>query len=110
VLERCSIRPGTVAAIDGDRALVTVRPITWDGARLSDGDEVDGWYRLGAEGVRIADPTVGDRVAVHWDWVCERLDGMRERRLRRWTNHSRRLAERGLTEVPFVSVTERDVS
>ena len=105
VLERCSIRPGTVAAVEGDRALVSVQPLTWDGLQFGNGEEVSGWYELGSDGVLWTDPRVGDRVAVHWNWVCDRLDRMRERRLERWTAHSRRLAARCLEGVPVITTS-----
>jgi len=107
VLTRCAIRTGRVAALDGDRALVSVRTLTWDGERFGDGPETDDWYRIGSDGVTTADVAVGDRVAVHWDWVCERLDRMRERRLTRWTDHARRLGERVLAGLPLEGTTHR---
>ncbi|HEX9977452.1 MAG TPA: DUF6390 family protein [Acidimicrobiia bacterium] len=106
VLERCSIRAGTVATVDGDRALVSVQSLAWDGVRFDEGDAVDGWYKLGAEGIRTTEPRVGERVAVHWDWVCDRLDRVRERRLAGWTAHARRLAERGLQGIPFTAAAQ----
>lgn len=105
VLERCSIRPGTVAGLEGDRALVSVRTLTWDGVAFGEGEEVDQWFRLGADGIRVTLPSIGERVAVHWDWVCDRLDRMRERRLVKWTAHAKRLAEQGLEGVPFAAAT-----
>ncbi len=107
VLMRCSIRTGRVAALDAERALVSVPSLTWDGERFDDGDEADGWYRVGADGVTTAEVAVGDRVAVHWDWVCERLDRMRERRLARWTDHARRLGEQVLAGLPLEDTTHR---
>lgn len=54
--------------------------------RLSLGAEQDdpADYRV-PEGAFVADLTVGDRVAVHWDFVCDRLDPDRVERLRRQT-------------------------
>ena len=103
VLERCSIRPGTVEDIEVERALVSVRPLTWDGTHIGEGDIVTGWFRLGTKGVQTIETAIGDRVAVHWDWVCGRLDPLRERRLTRWTEHCRRLAEQGLTGISFAA-------
>ena len=105
VLERCSIRPGTVTAVDDDKALVSVRPLAWDGETFGYGDDVDTWFRLGADGIRVTEARVGERVAVHWDWVCDRLDRMRERRLTRWTAHCRHLAERGLAGLPLATTS-----
>lgn len=74
MLDRCRVRWGTVQSVDGDRAQVLVRPLTWDGAALGLG-EPDGltcrWARAGEEFVRGLAP--GDLVSVHWDWICDRL-------------------------------------
>jgi len=97
VLELCSIRVGTVEAVEAERVLASVRPLTWDGTHIGEGDSAHRWFRLGNGGIQTVEVAIGDRVAVHWDWVCDRLDPLRERRLTRWTEHCRRLAERGLS-------------
>ena len=33
----------------------------------------------------VADVAAGDMVAIHWDWVCERLDERQAATLRAWT-------------------------
>ena len=87
VLDRCRIRWGRVIAITGDgRARVMSRPLAWDGRRLElaaptggDGDAAPGRAR--------AQPTAppGQWCALHWDWVCDRLDRRQLAALRRYT-------------------------
>ncbi|HEX6418986.1 MAG TPA: DUF6390 family protein [Acidimicrobiales bacterium] len=85
VLDRCRIRWGRVAAVAGDEVAVSARPLTWDGARLGLGDPVTERVRRGRDGVALVDVRPGDHVALHWDWVCERLDRPRLAHLRRDT-------------------------
>jgi hypothetical protein len=42
--------------------------------------------RRGRDGVALVDVHEGDHVALHWDWVCERLDRRRLAHLRRDTS------------------------
>ena len=110
VLERCSIRAGTVEVVEPERVLVSVRPLIWDGVRLGDGTPAGSWFRRALGDVETVTAEVGDRVAVHWDWVCDRLDPLRERRLARWTAHCRRLAEQTLAGASLVTAAEHMAS
>lgn len=102
VLERCRIRWGTVLVVDGDRALISSRPLTWDGRRLALGDPRDEWVAWASGGLSpIAMPQAGDVVAAHWDWVCDRLDRRRLHNLQAWSVHTLRLVN---TETPIGSV------
>lgn len=105
VLDRCRIRWGEVLAVDtehredagspregGDPGGVSkeceVRflPLTWDGARLGLGEEqreTVTWMNGGMGFVQDVQP--GDQVALHWGWVCDRLDAQRLEDLRRST-------------------------
>lgn len=74
VLDRCRIRLGRVQAVEGDTVVVLERPLLFEGSRLVEGPTRPGRARgrLGGFGlVRQLRP--GDRVALHWDWVCDRL-------------------------------------
>ena len=86
VLDQCRIRWGVVRRVKGDRAVVESRPLTWDGRALGYGLprlETVTWAR---GGIGLSDPLrPGDTVAMHWDWVCDRLSERRLARLRRWT-------------------------
>jgi Family of unknown function (DUF6390) len=82
VLDQCRIRWGQIERIDGERALVRSRPLTWDGRRLALGDERTESVRWSAAGLALAtglEP--GDTVALHWDWVCDRISAEDRRAL-----------------------------
>jgi hypothetical protein len=89
VLDRCRIRWGTVAAVTGDRVLISSRPLGWDGQRLFLDQPRDEWVAW-AEGGRspIALPQPGDAVAAHWDWVCDVLSPTRLHKLQAWSAHT----------------------
>ncbi len=70
VLDRCRIRWGRVESIVESRVLVSSRSLRWDGRTL----------RLGAAEVESVLPPVdaaplrpGDLVAMHWDYVCQKI-------------------------------------
>jgi len=89
VIDRCRIRWGTVREVEPGQALVDSRPLVWDG-RLSPGPTT-------TEAVRadLVDPLEpGDIVALHWDWICQRLDGRQSRWLRRVTAQQLAVANR----------------
>jgi hypothetical protein len=87
VLDRCRVRWGTVVGRAGERLLVESQPLTWDGRSLA----------LAPDQVESALPPVdddpivpGDLVALHWDYVCQRLTPGQHRNLVR--DHSRHLS------------------
>jgi hypothetical protein len=75
VLDQCRIRTGVVTAVSGETATVESRPLICapDGG-LAQGAprretvrwSVEGWSLLRGLGA-------GDRVALHWNWVCDTL-------------------------------------
>jgi hypothetical protein len=81
VLDRCRIRWGRVTAVDGERAAVTFRPLTWDGQVLSLGKPARETARLSAS----AAIGPGDWVSLHWEWVCDRLTPRQLTALRTYT-------------------------
>ena len=83
VLDRCRIRWGQVTAIEGDRVVVSSRPLEWDGRELRLGPAATEVARSSVAGV--AGISVGDRVSLHWDWVCDRLTERQLRALRAYT-------------------------
>jgi hypothetical protein len=92
VLDRCRIRWGTVSAVDGDRALIESRPITWDGIALGLGDPIDEWVSWAEAGrTPLPAPVPGDTIAAHWEWMCDVLDPRRLAALQRWTAHTIRI-------------------
>jgi len=74
VLDQCRTTPAVVESVDGDRLRVLARTLTWDGRNLElgpwAGREVR-WRDDGLSLVTAAKP--GDWVAIHWDFVCDRL-------------------------------------
>ena len=72
VLDRCRIRTGVVLDVTGATATVRSRPLTWDGAALRPGPAVDEVVSWSAYGRSLLDGlSPGDRVTLHWDWVCD---------------------------------------
>jgi Family of unknown function (DUF6390) len=103
VLDQCRIRWGRVTAVRGDRVLVRCRPLTWHGRRLELGRPVV--QPAEASMVGAAELAVGDRVSLHWQWVCDRLSDRQVRALRGYTRRhldlvNRRIAERDRTAAP----------
>src|SRR5262249_33110824 len=75
VLDRCRIRVGTVRDVQADTATVGCRPLVTDGdGRITSGpvrQETVAWSSGGRS--LLARPEPGDRVALHWDWLCDVL-------------------------------------
>ena len=87
VLDDCRIRWGEVTGIAGDHIDVLSQRLTWQGGRLALAAATAERVRYAVDGAGFAtDLTVGDWVAMHWDWVCERLTADELRRLRDGTD------------------------
>lgn len=72
VLDNCRIRWGEVVGQLEDWFLVESQPLTWDGRTLALGDARVEQVRASID--TAAGVAVGDWVALHWDYVCQRLD------------------------------------
>ena len=87
VLDRCRVRWGRVVSVTADGgARVLSRPLTWNGHRLNLGAarEEAAVLRYGGLGLaRSLRP--GEWCALHWDWVCDRLDLRQVTALHRYT-------------------------
>ena len=95
VLDRCRIRSGRVVEVDGDTVIVRVRPLTWDGRMLALGDPVQERSRWSQTDRSLAGPvTAGETVALHWDWVCDRLTTAQDDELTRRTQRQLALTNR----------------
>lgn len=74
VLDNCRISWGRTMAVRGDRALVRTRHLIWDGQVLRLGEDTEEEVGLTRDGAGfVADAQVGDWLAVHWNWACDRL-------------------------------------
>jgi hypothetical protein len=83
VMDSCRIRWGRILERDGDALVVSAVPLEYAGGRLGLGaprvERIRGW--IDGAGF-VEDAVVGDVVAIHWDWACERLDARRLAALR----------------------------
>lgn len=105
VLDRCRIRWGRVETIDRDRAVVRSRHLTWDGRALSLGPPAPEIVTMAEDGLRLAEPIApGDWVALHWDWVCDRLGPTRLRALRHFHARTLDLVNHRLAHPPPAAV------
>ena len=85
VLDRCRIRTGVVQAVHAETATVRSRPLVWDGVVLTAGPAADEVVRWASNGRSLlAGPAPGDRVALHWDWICDRLTAEQGARIEAW--------------------------
>jgi hypothetical protein len=74
VLDRCRVRTGVVVGVDGESATVESRPLDWDGQAMVSGPSRRETVRWSTGGRSLIDGlTPGNRVALHWDWVCDVL-------------------------------------
>jgi hypothetical protein len=93
VMDRCRIRPAVVQSVIGTTAIVHVRSLTWEGGRLGLSEPAPQLVDVAADGRSPVDELApGDTVALHWDWVCERIDRRRESALVAETTRHLRLA------------------
>lgn len=78
VIDGCRIAPGEVLAVAGEEAIVRLEPLVWRRGTVRVGSPEERRIRCPVGGVFPNEPlSAGDRVAVHWDWVCERLEPQR---------------------------------
>jgi Family of unknown function (DUF6390) len=97
VMDSCRIRWGRVLERDGESLVVNAVPLAMVDGKLVLGspraERVQAW-RDGAafvEGVGV-----GDIVAIHWSWACDRLTAERLDALAQWTNRQIAVANRTL--------------
>ncbi|OLE27742.1 MAG: hypothetical protein AUG44_09450 [Actinobacteria bacterium 13_1_20CM_3_71_11] len=90
VLDSSRIRWGRVTSVHNGHAVVSSAPLCWTGRELI----------LGAprpEQVRVSvAASVGDTVALQWNWVCDVLDTRQATALRHYTVSQLRVANRAL--------------
>ncbi len=99
VIDQCRIRWGSVVSNNEAGVVVESNPLTWDGARLAMGP-------LRKEVVRrsLASSVleVGERVALHWDYVCGRLTPVQLAYLKRLTRLHLGIANRSQADLAGV--------
>lgn len=86
ILDQCRIRWGQVDAVHGDEAVVTSRPLQFDGRRLYLGEPRPETVTLAVGGLGFVEPLPpGAWVSMHWSWVCDRLTSRQVRDLQRFS-------------------------
>lgn len=97
VLDRCRIRWGEVVAVGRDTAEVASRPLLFDGRSLTLGEPRTETATVASDGLALAgELSAGDLVALHWDWVCDRISPDQAGRLEALTAGQLELANRAL--------------
>lgn len=81
VLDRCRIRWGEVLAEDDGALVVSTRLLTWDGRSLGIGQETMETVQAPIDTQAIR---VGDQVAMHWGYACQRITDSQRRHLERY--------------------------
>ena len=95
VIDRCRIRAGRVIEIVGGVATVSVSTLRWDGRELAVGTADRELATMQTDGRGfLPDLRPGDRVSLHWDWVCDRLSANEVRAVDRYTARHLSLANR----------------
>jgi hypothetical protein len=89
ILDRCRIRWGRVLEVGGTEVVVESQSLTWDGRRLDLGAPAAETARQALDGFGLPGAALapGDTVALHWDWVCDRLSARQLRNLQHYTRH-----------------------
>jgi len=87
VIDRCRIRWGRVVAVMDQDLVVRYQPLRWDTTGLHLGPDTIETVRFAENGLKlVGELRPGDAVALHWDWVCDRLTDEQESRLRFYSN------------------------
>jgi hypothetical protein len=73
VLDRCRTTPALVTGVDGETVHTLAPPLLWNGRTLGLGPPAARDARWQDGGLSVASPAPGDWVALHWDFVCDRL-------------------------------------
>ncbi|MGH3814124.1 MAG: DUF6390 family protein [Pseudonocardiaceae bacterium] len=109
VLDNCRIRWGTVVAREGDELVVRSRHLTWDGYRLGMSQPQEERVAHAVDGLSfLPDIAPGERVAMHWDWTCDRLSDHQVAALRTVTLDQIEATNRRLTPAAALPTTVRD--
>ncbi len=86
ILDQCRTTAAVVAAVDGDSLTAYVRPLLWLGQTLALGAPALRRVRWREGGLAfVTRPRPGDRVSLHWDFVCDVLSPTAAHRLEQVT-------------------------
>jgi hypothetical protein len=87
-----------VLSRDGDQIVVESRHLMWDGAALSLSEPAEETVAVAVDGLSfLPDVAPGDRVALHWEWLCDRLSDEQVTRLQTSTLNQIEKTNRRLT-------------
>ncbi|WP_028931367.1 DUF6390 family protein [Pseudonocardia asaccharolytica] len=98
VLDSCRIRWGTVLSRHDGEIIVRSRRLTWNGSELALAESTEERVAVAVDGLSfLPDVAPGDQVALHWQWLCDRLSddqvtGLEASTLRQIEVTNRRLA------------------
>jgi Family of unknown function (DUF6390) len=101
VLDNCRIRWGTVLSREGDEVELASRRLTWNGTALGLDEPSTERVRVEVDGLSFLPGVApGDQVALHWDWLTDRLrpeqaERLEESTVRQVEATNRRLARTG---------------
>lgn len=100
ILDQCRTTAAVVQTVDSDRASVLARPLTWDGTALRLGQPESRAVRWRDHGRSfVSNLQSGDRVSLHWDFVCDRLSPRAQLELERATVRALAAAQRSVAAV-----------
>ena len=92
-MDNCRVSWARVMRLEGAEAIVERQPLALEQGRLVIGAARTERVLRQVDGRGFADEVgPGDWVAVHWGWVCERLDERQRANLERYSLHHLRLA------------------
>ena len=100
ILDQCRTTAAVVESVEGDCAAALARPLQWDGVALRLGapePRVVRWRDEGRSFVSSLRP--GDRVSLHWDFVCDRLSPRAQLALELATVRALAAAQRSIAAV-----------
>ncbi|CAJ1506933.1 DUF6390 family protein [[Mycobacterium] burgundiense] len=98
ILDSCRITPATVLTRRGDRIEVRCRQLSWDGRELRLTGPAPRQVQVWVAGYSaVPDVAPGDRVALHWDRLCGRLDPAQVSDLQRCTTDQLAVTNRRLS-------------
>jgi len=84
ILDQCRTTPARVVAVDGETVAVLAQPLLYEGGELLLGAPAERTARWCDDGLAfVGAPAPGDRVALHWDFVCDVLTPTTARALER---------------------------